>query len=369
MTEQTSATESDRPHCVVADDEPRLRQVLGRLMRQEGFTCHEAASGVEGLELVGRLPVSLVLTDLRMPHMDGLELLRELRARHPDVAVVMITAVADVDMAVRALTLGATDYLTKPFNLDEVRARVAQAMEKRRLRLEIRDYQEHLEARVAVQARRIEELFLAGIQSLVEALEVKDPYTRGHSDRVSRYSVEIARALGMDADMVRQVELGGHVHDVGKIGVREAVLNKPGPLTDDEYLHIMQHPVVGWQILAPLMSDAPVALGIVRSHHERWDGEGIPDRLAGTDIPYEARIAAVADAFDAMTSTRPYRPGRRMSVSAAIEEMEAHSGLQFDPDILEVFVRLVREGAVDDVIASAERPTPVVGTAAVRAPE
>ena len=167
MTEQTSATESDRPHCVVADDEPRLRQVLGRLMRQEGFTCHEAASGVEGLELVGRLPVSLVLTDLRMPHMDGLELLRELRARHPDVAVVMITAVADVDMAVRALTLGATDYLTKPFNLDEVRARVAQAMEKRRLRLEIRDYQEHLEARVAVQARRIEELFLAGIQSLV----------------------------------------------------------------------------------------------------------------------------------------------------------------------------------------------------------
>ncbi|HEX5581063.1 MAG TPA: response regulator, partial [Gemmatimonadaceae bacterium] len=163
--------ESDVTHCLVADDEPRLRQVLGRLMRTEGFECHEAASGVEALEIMRREPVTLVLTDLRMPQMDGIELLRELRARYPDVAVVMITAVADVDMAVRALTLGATDYLTKPFHLEEVRARVAQAMEKRRLRLENRYYQERLEERVAIQARRIEELYLAGIQSLVEALE------------------------------------------------------------------------------------------------------------------------------------------------------------------------------------------------------
>ncbi|HEY0970837.1 MAG TPA: HD domain-containing phosphohydrolase [Gemmatimonadales bacterium] len=357
-----NARDGDGVHCVVADDEPRLRQVLSRLMRAEGFTCHEAASGVEALEIMTRERVTLVLTDLRMPQMDGIELLRELRARFPDVAVVMITAVADVDMAVRALTLGATDYLTKPFHLEEVRARVAQAMEKRSLRLENRYYQERLEERVTVQARRIEELYLAGIQSLVEALEVKDPYTRGHSDRVSRYSVEIARALGMDDEVVRQVEIGGRVHDVGKIGVREAVLNKPGALTDEEYLHIMQHPVVGWQILAPLMSDVPVALRIVRSHHERWDGGGIPDRLAGEEIPFEARIAAVADAFDAMTSSRPYRPGRRMSVEAAVSEMRRHAGTQFDAGILEAFLDLVGSGVLVPILESAERATPADGT-------
>jgi response regulator RpfG family c-di-GMP phosphodiesterase len=330
-----------RLRCVVADDEPRLRQVLCRLMRMEGFDCVEAGTGVEALAAVREQPTPLLLSDLRMPQMDGFELLARMREHHPDTAVVMITAVSDVDMAVRALASGATDYLTKPFHLDEVRARVAQALEKRRLRMENREHQERLEERVQRQARRIEELFLAAIQSLVQALEVKDPYTRGHSDRVSRNSGIIARALGLDEPMVREVELGGHVHDIGKIGVREAVLNKPGPLTDEEYSHIMTHPVVGWQILAPLMTDAPLALIMVRSHHERYDGRGIPDGLAGEAIPLVARIAAVADAFDAMTSSRAYRPGSRLTVEAAVAEMERHRGTQFDPAVLDVALELI----------------------------
>jgi response regulator RpfG family c-di-GMP phosphodiesterase len=228
-----------------------------------------------------------------MPQMDGLELLRQVRARHPDVAVVLITAVADVEVAVSCLAIGAMDYLTKPFHLEEVRARVTQALEKRRLILENRDYQERLEERVAAQARRLEELFLTSVQSLAEALELKDPYTRGHSVRVSHYSVAIARALRLDDDTVRQVEIGGHVHDIGKIGVRESVLNKEGPLTTEEYEHIMTHPVLGWRILSPLLRENPVALNIVRSHHERFDGRGTPDGLAGAAIPLEARIAAV----------------------------------------------------------------------------
>ena len=198
--------------------------------------------------------MTLVMSDLRMPKMDGLELLRQVRGRWPDIAVVMITAVADVEVAVSCLAIGAMDYLTKPFHLEEVRARVAQALEKRRLVLENRGFQESLQEKVAVQARRLEELFLASIQSLAEALEVKDPYTRGHSMRVSHYSVVIARELGLDGELLRQIELGGHVHDIGKIGVREEVLNKPGKLTDAEYEHIMTHPVVGWRILAPLLA-------------------------------------------------------------------------------------------------------------------
>ncbi|MDB4883141.1 MAG: response regulator receiver, partial [Gemmatimonadetes bacterium] len=266
--------------CLIVDDEPRLRQVLTQLMRNDGFTCIEAGNGEEAIALLEQHPVTLVMSDLRMPKVDGIGLLREVRGRWPDIAVVMITAVADVEVAVSCLAMGAMDYLTKPFHLEEVRARVAQALEKRRLVLENRGYQESLQDKVTVQARRLEELFLASIQSLAEALEVKDPYTRGHSIRVSHYSVVIAKELGLDGELLRRIELGGHVHDIGKIGVREDVLNKPGKLTDAEYEHIKTHPVVGWRILAPLLGETPLALNIVRSHHDRFDGRGVPDRIA-----------------------------------------------------------------------------------------
>ncbi|MFL5574761.1 MAG: HD-GYP domain-containing protein [Gemmatimonadaceae bacterium] len=344
-----AAPASPRPEgmrCLVVDDEPRLRQVLVRLMEGDGFTCLEATNGADALEVLRQMPVTLLLTDLRMPRMDGVELLRQVRARYPDTAVVMITAVAEVEAAVSCLAIGAMDYLTKPFHLDEVRARVSQAMEKRRLILENRDNQEKLEQRVAAQSRRLEQMFLASIQSLADALEVKDRYTRGHSVRVSQYAAVIGRALALDGDVVRQLELGGHVHDIGKIGVREAVLNKPGPLTDDEYEHIMTHPAVGWRILSPLLADAPLILNIVRSHHERFDGRGIPDGLAGTEIPLEARIAAVADSFDAMTSGRPYRRGARMTLEEAIAELHRCAGTQFDPEIVSAFVGAVRAGAI-----------------------
>lgn len=333
------------PRCLVVDDEPRLRQVLVHLMQNDGFTCRQAGNGAEALEILQQESVPLVLSDMRMPKMDGIELLRQVRARYPDTALVMITAVADVEVAVSCLAMGAMDYLTKPFHLEEVRARVSQALEKRRLIIENRDYQERLEERVAVQARRLEDLFLASVQSLAEALELKDPYTRGHSVRVSHFSTAIARMLELDTDVVRQIELGGQVHDIGKIGVREAVLNKPGKLTVEEYAHIMAHPILGWRILAPLLSDAPLALNIVRSHHERWDGRGMPDGLSRAAIPLEARIATVADSYDAMTSGRPYR-GAQMTPEEAITEVRRCSGSQFDPDIVGAFIKAVDNGAI-----------------------
>lgn len=316
-----------------------------RLMQSDGFECEEAGSGLEALEVLERRPATMVLTDLNMPDLDGIGLLREIRTRYPDTAVVMITAVAEVGTAVSCLSAGAMDYLTKPFHIEEVRARVRQALERRQLILENRDHQERLEERVAIQARRLEELFLASIQSLADALEVKDPYTHGHSLRVSRYSTVIARSLDLDAATVRQIELGGRVHDIGKIGVREVVLNKAGPLTAEEYQHVMTHPVVGWRILSPLLGDNPKALNIVRSHHERYDGRGIPDGLHGDSIPLEARIAAVADTFDAMTSVRPYRPG--VPLDATIAELQRCSGAQFDPRIVDAFLKAIERGEID----------------------
>jgi putative two-component system response regulator len=330
------------PYCLIVDDEPRLRQVMVHLMRSDGFQCIEAGNGVEALEQLAKYQVTLVLSDLRMPKMDGFELLREIRDHYPDAAVVMITAVADVEIAVNCLAIGAADYVIKPYQLEDVRARVAQALEKRRLILENRAYRESLEERVQQQARRLEELFLASVQSLAEALELKDPYTRGHSVRVSQYSSIIARSIGLDGEMLRQIELGGHVHDIGKIGVRE-------------YQHIMTHPVLGWRILAPLLGDTPNALNIVRSHHERFDGRGVPDGLRGNEIPLEARIAAAADAFDAMTSDRPYRASE-MTLDLAVEEIRRCSGSQFDPAVVDALVAAASRGELQLLPRTGDHP-------------
>ncbi|HZI27722.1 MAG TPA: HD domain-containing phosphohydrolase [Gemmatimonadaceae bacterium] len=326
--------------CLVVDDEPHLRRLLSRLMRSEGFLCEEAENGRVAQELLARNPATLVLSDLHMPEVDGIALLKHVRANYPDTAIIMITAVADVETAVACLSEGAMDYLAKPFHPDEVRARVRQALEKRRLILENLDYQERLEDKVAVQAQRIEDIFLASIHSLVDALELRDTYTHGHSIRVSRYSVLIARELGMPDEFIRQVELGGRVHDIGKIGVREQVLHKNSPLTDEEYRHVMEHPVTGWRTLQPLLRDHAIALNVIRSHHERWDGLGLPDKLSGEAIPLEARIAAVADTFDAMTSHRPYRP--QLPIDATLEELLRCRETQFDARAVDAFVGLVK---------------------------
>jgi len=347
--------------CLVVDDEPRLRRVLVHLLESDGFVCREAGSGVEALLELERQPATLVLSDLRMPKMDGIALLREIIVRWPDTAVVVVTAVADVTSAVTCLQLGALDYVGKPFNLDEVRARVRQALEKRRLRLEVKEYQQHLEVRVQEQARTIEELYLGGVEALAEALEAKDAYLRGHSRRVAGYSVAIARQLGFAAAQIDTLALGAHLHDIGKIGVREDVLNKPGPLTDAEYRHIMEHPVIGARILGPLLKSDPDVLAIVRSHHERLDGRGLPDGLAGEQIPLLVRIVTVADAFDAMTSVRPYRPS--LTVERALEELRSSRGSQFAPDVADAFLAAFRpEDLPMRTPAPAPLPTPVSGS-------
>src|SRR6266566_5083451 len=206
--------------CLVVDDEPRLRRVLVRLLEGEGFTCSEAGSGTEALEMLQHEPVPLVII-----------------ARWPTTAVIVVTAVAEVESAVACLQLGALDYVAKPFHLDEVRARVMQALDKRSLKMEVEDYRRTLEERVQEQARRIEELSLERLQALVHFLEEKDPYTRGHSVRVANYALGIGRQLQLDQEVIDMIALGAELHDIGKIGVSESVLHKAGKLSEAEYRH------------------------------------------------------------------------------------------------------------------------------------
>lgn len=326
-----------RVRCLVVDDEARVRDVILRVLTGEGYDCRQAASGPEAVALLERESFDLVVMDIQMPGMDGTQLLAAVSLRWPETGVVMVTAVADVSTATSCLTHGALDYVAKPFEIDEMRARVWQALEKRRLLRENREYQVHLEQRVQVQADRIQEMFVHGVHSLVQALEAKDQYTRGHSARVSVYAVEIARQLGVDDAIIAEIRLGGELHDIGKIGVREGILQKPGPLSEEEYLHVMVHPVVGERILAPLLREHPIVLQVVRSHHERLDGAGLPDHLQGNAIPLVARIASVADSFDAITTGRPYMRSR--PPEEAMAELRRCIGWQFDPVCVEAFAK------------------------------
>ena len=328
---------SDTPACcLVVDDQDRLRAALVRSLRQGGYECLEARSGRQALEvLASGHVVHLVVSDLRMPEMDGLTLLENLRVRYPDLAVVMVTGVSEVETAVECLQRGAFDYITKPFQLSEVHARIERALERRRLLLDNRRYQQHLADLVRQQTVRIEEVFLEGIQTLVHALEAKDPYTQGHSARVAAYAKVTAELMGFGDEQVQIIELGAELHDIGKIGVNESILNKEGNLSDSEYRHVMTHTVIGERILSSLFGAAPTVLSIVRSHHERLDGKGLPDGLAGDAIPREARLIAVVDAFDAMTSSRSYRPA--MTPQEAVRELRTQQGRQFDPDVVDAF--------------------------------
>lgn len=322
--------------CLVVDDEPRLRRVIAHLLEVDGFRVREAATGVEALREMEADPAPLVISDLRMPEMDGVTLLPHLLERWPDTAVVMVSAVADVETAVQCLKLGALDYVSKPFNLGEVRARVDQALQRRQLRLELQGYRAELEARVHAQERRIKELFLDRVEALAQALEEKDAYLRGHSLRVAEYAMQTARRLGFDEETIDTVRLGARLHDLGKIGVSEEILHKPAKLTPEEYRHIMEHTVIGARVLGPLLRDRPGAIAIVRSHHERVDGKGMPDGLQGDAIPAIVRIVSVADAFDAMTSERTYR--HSLPVEEALDELRRQRGVQWDPTAVDGFL-------------------------------
>jgi putative two-component system response regulator len=333
----TSPISNGTARCLIVDDDAQVRHVLARVIATHGLATLQAHSGADALATLAREgEVPICISDIYMPEMDGVTFLREAAKRYPDMAVIMLTGVAEVNTAVECLKLGALDYISKPVMVEEVRARVDKALEKRQLVLQNRFYQQSLEERVRELDQRNRTSLINGVQMLVHALEAKDAYTSGHSSRVSRYATKSAVLLGFTDDSLEHLRLGGELHDIGKIGTREDILNKPAPLTAAEFEHVKLHTSLGERILAPFLAASPSVLRIVRSHHERIDGSGFPDSLRGDQIPLEARIVAVVDAFDAMTTNRAYRPSR--PPADAIGELRRWAGIHFDGEVIEAFV-------------------------------
>ncbi|MDQ1592174.1 MAG: cyclic di-GMP phosphodiesterase [Pyrinomonadaceae bacterium] len=340
------ASAGQRACILIADDEQEIRSVLYELLSEE-YDCQLVASAEDALARLRTVRFDVVVSDINMQGMSGLEMIPHVAEIAPDAAVVMVSGAQTVESAIEALRAGAFDYVTKPFDLRHVEAAVRRALEHKRLREAKRRYENYLEELVAERTAELdrtlatlENSYRMTLKALAAALETRDRETHGHSERVVSFSLRLGRELQLTGDSLRALEFGALLHDIGKIGVPDAILHKPAQLCAEEWVNMRRHPVHGQQILQGI-EFLEGAARVVGQHHEKWDGTGYPAGLRGTDIDLNARIFAVADAFDAITSDRVYRAGR--SYEVALAELEEFAGRQFDPAVVAAFRRIPRE--------------------------
>ncbi len=364
---------------LVVDDELSVREILAEGLEAFGFETRMAADADEAMAMLENERFHLLLTDIDMPGRSGIDLMNGAKASFPNLDVVMVTGVVDAKTAIRAMREGASDYLTKPFNLEEVQIVVDRTLEKRRLIAENRSYQEHLEDLVELRTAELveehgeverlygelQDSYESSLQALVTALDFRDNETQGHSYRVVQYAVMVAKVMGIGEPELTWIRRGAILHDVGKIGIPDSILKKPGKLDPEEWEVMKRHPEMGYRMLEHIRFLEP-ALDIVLSHQERFDGTCYPRGLKGEEIPQGARVFAVVDTFDAMTSDRPYR--KALTIDDARKEIKEWSGRQFDPTVAEAFLSLpadawreVRERVHREVTVLEEQVKKVIG--------
>ena len=337
---------NSKPHLLIVDDEAEVRGVLRDLL-SDSYGCVEASSAEEALAELRARDYQLVISDITMSGMSGLEMIPHVKVISPDTVIVMISGMQTIESAINALRLGAFDYLMKPFDLRQAEAAVSRAFDHHELIAAKRRYETQLEELVAQRTAELDEAlgslenaYRSTLKALTAALETRDAETHGHSERVVTFSLRLGREYGLTNPQMKALEFGSLLHDIGKIGVPDAILRKPAKLTDEEWIRMREHPMHGQQILRGIKF-LEGAARVVAQHHEKWDGSGYPLGLKSEDIDICARIFSVADAFDAITSDRVYRQGR--SYDAAAAELNEWSGRQFDPKVVEAFHRVPPE--------------------------
>lgn len=334
---------------LAVDDDPSMQSLLKAGLAQRGFEIDCVSDTAEVFKTALRRDVQVILLDLNMPRVSGISILQVLGEVLPDVPTIVLTASDKLDRSIEAMKHGAFHYLVKPIRWDELLLYIDKAvkqhkmlMERRRLAMENIRYQAILEEQVAERTAelqnalgRLREVHIETILAMASAIEAKDVYTQGHCKRVHDFSMALAKAVKLSPGDLSALEYGSLLHDIGKIGIPEAVLNKPGKLDDDEFMLIQTHPLVGARIVerVEFFKDALI---VVRHHHERIDGKGYPDGIEGDGVPVIARIAAIADAYDAMTSDRPYRKG--LPAEEAVRRLQEGRGTQFDGELVDTFI-------------------------------
>ncbi|MBI4911641.1 MAG: response regulator [Acidobacteria bacterium] len=327
------------------DDLPVVRLTLRKILEKEGFRCLEASDGEEALDMVAREAPELMLCDIQMPNMDGLQVVKALGGRIPEVAVVMVSSVEETGTAVECIQLGAFGYVHKPFHPREILVQVSSALRRRMLEIDYRDRERVLARKVREQTLEIRNSREEIAIRLISASEERDNETGAHVRRIGLYAAHMATVLGWTQEGVDAIRAAAPMHDIGKIGVPDAILQKPGPLTEEEWVVMRQHTIMGARILQG--SSVPfiqMAARIAAGHHEKWDGSGYPRGLKGEQIPLEARITAIGDVFDALSHRRYYKEA--WPESKALELLKEGRGTHFDPDLLDLFldqVQAVRE--------------------------
>jgi putative nucleotidyltransferase with HDIG domain len=332
---------------LVVDDEAPVRSMIGATLQRQGYEVQLAMSGLQAVEMLTQGMFDLVLTDIVMQDGNGIALLERIHADQPHLPVVMVSAIHDISVAIDSMRRGAYDYLLKPFEREHLVATVQRALDHRLALQESRNYQQNLEqvvrARTEMLRQAMEDLehsYDVTLEALGDALDLKDSETEGHSKRVTAYTIALARAMGIPPPDIKVIARGAFLHDIGKMAIPDEILRKPGKLTSEEEEIMRDHCTRGYHILRkiPFLSEAAA---IVYTHQEYFDGNGYPSRLRGSEIPVGARIFAVADAMDAITSDRPYRRAR--SFDEARQEVLRCSGTQFDPNVVEVFLKIPNE--------------------------
>ncbi len=334
------------PRILIVDDEIEITEILADLLSEE-YECLKAGSAEQALARLGESEFQLVISDITMPGMSGLEMIPHVKELSPETVVVMISGMQTVESAIGALRLGAFDYLMKPFDLRQVEAVVKRALEHHELVVAKQRYENHLEELVEQRTieldkalNSLEGAYRSTLKALTAALETRDSETHGHSERVVSYSLRLGREYGLNSEEMKSLEFGSLLHDIGKIGVPDSILRKPAKLTEEEWVRMREHPLHGQQILRGI-EFLQGAARVVAQHHEKWDGTGYPLGLREEEIDICARIFAVADAFDAITSDRVYRRGK--PYEAAAQELDDWAGRQFDPKVVEAFHRVPKE--------------------------
>ena len=332
---------------LIVDDDPALRKILSVMLTQSAFVCRSAASGEEALCLLEKHPFEVVISDLRMPGISGMDLLVAVRQRYPHLAFLMVTGEDETRVGVRAMQLGADDYLLKPFDAEVVLGSLHRALHKRKLEREVMEYRLRLENMVSKRTeqlqsalRQTERSYEDTLEALGAAIDLRDSPTAGHSRRVFLYSMELAKSIGGLEQQLRTMAMGAWLHDIGKLAIPDRILLKPGPLLDHEWQVMRRHARIGYELVKSISFLAGAA-EIVLTHHERFDGSGYPQGLGAEEIPFGARIFAVADTLDAMTSDRPYRAA--LPLQSARDVIERGSGTLFDPLVAAAFLRVANE--------------------------